>query len=450
VLATAVVMLLTALAGEADAARTPNGTEYHPIAFPVREPVSYWNDFAGPRDHHGNDLMGKRLYHLLAADAGTIEWTRTDPTRRSGNMLSLKANDGWTYWYIHINNDTPGTDDGKNPKEYIFAPGIKTGSKVKKGQFIAYMGDSGEAEPTAPHLHFEMHRPDDSYINPYTSLRLAQGAGANGLCSYPSNPTATPSASAGRGLWTLGRDGTVAAVGNVKTYGRPPAAPANNPYVALAPTKTGDGYWIVNARGTVRAFGDAKHYGGADNLKLNAPVLGITPTATGKGYWLQALDGGIFTFGDAKFWGSTGAKRLNAPVISMAATPGGKGYWLIASDGGVFTFGDAKFYGSTGAMKLNAPVMTMTAMGNGTGYWLVARDGGMFSFGAAKFHGSIPGLGWCPGPTTVSITRTKTSKGYWILLNGGQIAAFGDAKDYGSPPPNKAFQPISLAADLSS
>ena len=85
----------------------------------------------------------------------------------------------------------------------------------------------------------------------------------------------------------------------------------------------------------------------------------------------------------------------------------------------------------------------------GGGYWLVARDGGMFSFGDAKFYGSIPGLGWCAGPTTVSIARTKTSRGYWILLNGGQITAFGDAKDYGSPPPNKAFQPISLAADLS-
>ena len=118
VMAAAVGALVIASSATAHAAFTPNHTEYHVLTFPVREPVSYWNDFAGPRDHHGNDLMGKRLYHLLAADSGTIEWTRTDPTRRSGNMLSLKANDGWTYWYIHINNDTPGTDDGKNPKEY--------------------------------------------------------------------------------------------------------------------------------------------------------------------------------------------------------------------------------------------------------------------------------------------------------------------------------------------
>ena len=32
-------------------------------------------------------------------------------------MLELTGTDGWNYWYIHINNDTPGTDDGKNPAQ---------------------------------------------------------------------------------------------------------------------------------------------------------------------------------------------------------------------------------------------------------------------------------------------------------------------------------------------
>ena len=71
------------------------------------------------------------------------------------------------------------------------------------------MGDSGEAETTDPHLHFELHRPNDTFIDPYTSLRLAQGAGANGLCGYPTNPPAHPNALAGTGLWTLNTDGTV-------------------------------------------------------------------------------------------------------------------------------------------------------------------------------------------------------------------------------------------------
>ena len=78
----------------------------------------------------------------------------------------------------------------------------------------------------------------------------------------------------------------------------------------------------------------------------------------------------------------------------------------------------------------------------------MARDGGMFSFGDAKFYGSIPGLGWCPGPQTVAIARTKTSRGYWILVDGGQVATFGDANDYGSPAANNT-RAVSLAADLS-
>ena len=74
---------------------------------------------------------------------------------------------------------------------------------MKRGQFIAYMGDSGEAETTDPHLHFELHRPDDTFIDPYTSLRLAQGAGANGLCSVSVEPRAAPEH--GRGPRASGR-----------------------------------------------------------------------------------------------------------------------------------------------------------------------------------------------------------------------------------------------------
>jgi len=71
-------------------------------------------------------LVGRR-----AAD-GVISWVKADSgSGTSGNMLQLKADDGWIYWYIHINNDTPGTDDGLNPPDYRFAPGIDAGSRLK-------------------------------------------------------------------------------------------------------------------------------------------------------------------------------------------------------------------------------------------------------------------------------------------------------------------------------
>jgi hypothetical protein len=415
------------------AAFTPNHTEYHGLAFPVREAVTYFDDFGGVRNHPGNDLMGKKLDHELAANDGTITFARGDSSGHSGNMLILTGTDGWKYWYIHINNDTPGTDDGKNPAQWRFAPGIAQGVHVKRGQFIAYMGDSGEAETTDPHLHFELHRPDDSFIDPYTSLRLAQGAGANGLCSYPTNPTPHPDPNAGRGYWTLNSTGGILGFGNVPKFGSAPTPPSDDPYVAIASTPAGNGYWTVSKHGEVRSFGHARNYGGTDKLALNQPVLGIAPTADGAGYWLLASDGGIFSFGNAHFWGSTGAMKLNAPVVSMAATPGGHGYWLIAADGGVFSFGNAHFWGSTGAMKLAQPVTSMIATPNGGGYLLLASDGGLFSFGNSEFLGSLPGTGWCPGPTAIAFARTPLGGGYWMLLSDGQVVAFGNAKEWGEP-----------------
>jgi hypothetical protein len=438
-------VLALAPAAAAHAVRTPNGTEYRRLAFPVREAVSYFDDFGGVRHHPGNDLMGQKLEHLLAANDGTITFARADSSGHSGNMLILTGSDGWKYWYIHINNDTPGTDDGKNPARWRFAPGIGLGAHVTKGQFIAYMGDSGEAETTDPHLHFELHKPDDTFIDPYTSLRLAQGLSANGQCSYPTNPSPHPSKTASRGLWTIAATGTVLAFGGVRTYGQPPAPAAGVPYVGVAPTPSEAGYWVVDAAGAVRAYGDAHAYGGMAGKRLNAPVIGMTATPTGLGYWLLARDGGIFSFGDAHFYGSTGGLRLNKPIIAMASTVAGHGYWLLGADGGVFTFGDAKFYGSTGGMHLTVPVVAMAATSSGHGYWLVARDGGVYNFGDAAFYGSIPGRGWCPGAVAVTIAHTDTAHGYWILLADGRVSSFGDAYAWGQPATTRSTA-VNLAA----
>jgi hypothetical protein len=433
-LVVACIAWLVSAATPAHALFTPNGVEWRPLTFPVQEHVTYTDDFGGPRNHPGNDLMGAKLDHELAANDGTITFARSDSSGHSGNMLILTGTDGWKYWYIHINNDDPGTDDGANPAQWRFAPGIGVGVHVHAGQFIAYMGDSGEAETTAPHLHFELHHPDDTYIDPYTSLRIAQGAGVNGQCGAPSNPTPHPSTAAGHGFWTLSADGTVLGFGNAVVYGHP-ARPTSlsNPYVALAPTPTNAGYWVVDARGNVSPFGNAHQYGGAGGLGLNAPIIGIAPTITGNGYWLLGRDGGIFTYGDAKFYGSEGGVRLNAPVVGLAPTLTGHGYWLLGSDGGIFTHGDAKFYGSEGGVRLNQPVDAMTPSASGHGYWLLARDGGIFTFGDTKFRGSLPGYGWCPGANAIAIAHTKTNGGYWIMIADGEVFAFGDANPYGAP-----------------
>lgn len=151
------------------------------LTFPVEGPVTYSDTFGAcrsgcSRSHEGTDIMGDKLQRLLAANDATVTWLRdtATPDGSRSNILVLEDSAGWEYWYIHVNNDSPGTDDGANPAQWRFAPGIEVGTLVKAGQHIAYLGDSGNAEHTAPHLHFELHRPDGTPINAYESLRNAR------------------------------------------------------------------------------------------------------------------------------------------------------------------------------------------------------------------------------------------------------------------------------------
>jgi hypothetical protein len=153
------------------------------ITFPVEGPVRYYDDFGAPRaghTHQGNDLLGTKLQRLLAATDGTVRElsNRGAGLPNSGNRLVIRDSEGWEYWYIHINNDSPGTDDNLNPLEWAFAPGLQVGSRVTAGQFVAYLGDSGNAESAGPHLHFEIHRPDGTAVSPYPSLQAAEAAAA--------------------------------------------------------------------------------------------------------------------------------------------------------------------------------------------------------------------------------------------------------------------------------
>ena len=130
------------------------------------------------RRHMGNDLFGPKLTPLVAAQAGRVTWFRSNASGTAGNGVGITDAEGWRYLYLHINNDTPGTDDGANPPEWRFAPGIGPDSTVDAGDLIGYLGDSGNAETTPPHLHFELRTPEGETIDPYPSLQAAQAASA--------------------------------------------------------------------------------------------------------------------------------------------------------------------------------------------------------------------------------------------------------------------------------
>src|SRR5688500_5859485 len=133
--------------------------DVHDIVFPVVGDVTYTDTYGEPRGsgrtHEGQDLLGDKMQELVAADSGTIT-ILTWPEASYGYYIKLTADDGWTYSYVHINNDTPGTDDGAATREHVYGPGIDEGERVERGQLLGYLGDSGNAEHTAPHLHREM------------------------------------------------------------------------------------------------------------------------------------------------------------------------------------------------------------------------------------------------------------------------------------------------------
>ena len=147
--------------------------ELYPIIFPVLGPNHYTDTFDAPRSggrtHGATDIMADKMIPVVAAADGTIGWMHAE---QGGNCCDLEINhdDGWSSWYIHLNNDTPGTDDGMG---WGIADGIAQGVHVSAGQLIGWVGDSGNAEAVSPHLHFELHRPDGTKFNPYESLLAA-------------------------------------------------------------------------------------------------------------------------------------------------------------------------------------------------------------------------------------------------------------------------------------
>ena len=149
------------------------------ITFPVVGDVSFTDTFtaarSGGRVHHATDIMAAKMLPVLAAVDGTILFApMVEPSY--GYMIMLGGDDGYQYNYVHLNNDTPGTDDWKGGPEYAYAEGIKKGAHVKRGQQIGYVGDSGNAESTGSHLHFEILNLNNAPIDPYPMLKAAQRA----------------------------------------------------------------------------------------------------------------------------------------------------------------------------------------------------------------------------------------------------------------------------------
>ena len=226
-----------------------------PIVFPVLGATAYYDDFGAYRGdiathfHIGTDLLGVKLQPEVAAATGTITHLVLDhPTAGWGVVIT--DDDGWDYRYYHLNNDAPGTNDASNPEQWRLAPDLKLGDRVQAGQLIAYMGNSGDAEYSVPHLHFEIHGPDHKAVNPFPSLRAAQHTTQ---CSPPADLGQLP--------------------------GTPPPTDTDAAILQITPL-SGIGTFTLSVNGSEFLVGSARDIGSARYTRLDPPCGPVTTGVT--------------------------------------------------------------------------------------------------------------------------------------------------------------------------
>lgn len=129
----------------------------HQFAFPVYGEASVANNFGAARadtgSHAGNDIFANFGAPVVAVSDGVIEKVGT--LHISGNRLWLRNRAGDTFFYAHLS---------------AFSTHAYNGHRVKAGDVLGFVGNTGDAEPTPPHLHFEIHPGDKEAIDPFHIL----------------------------------------------------------------------------------------------------------------------------------------------------------------------------------------------------------------------------------------------------------------------------------------
>jgi hypothetical protein len=114
--------------------------------FPVYGPHSFGDTFGAFRGdvpgnwHHGDDIFAPLGAPILACADGTVfsvGWNNV-----GGNRLWLRDGQGNEFYYAHLS---------------AYSPSARDGNRVKAGEVVGFVGNTGDAEGTPYHLHFEVH-----------------------------------------------------------------------------------------------------------------------------------------------------------------------------------------------------------------------------------------------------------------------------------------------------
>ena len=87
--------------------------------------------------HRGTDFAAPKGTPIMASGSGIIEAARWNGAY--GKYIRIRHNSKYKTAYAHLNS---------------YARGVKRGAKVRQGQIIGYVGNTGRS--TGPHLHYEV------------------------------------------------------------------------------------------------------------------------------------------------------------------------------------------------------------------------------------------------------------------------------------------------------
>jgi Peptidase family M23 len=114
--------------------------------FPVFGQVSFVDTFGAFRGdvpgnwHHGDDIFAPLGAPILAAAEGTVFSVGWNDV--GGNRLWLRDGQGNEFYYAHLS---------------AYSPAAVNGNHVKAGEVLGFVGNTGDAQGTPYHLHFEVH-----------------------------------------------------------------------------------------------------------------------------------------------------------------------------------------------------------------------------------------------------------------------------------------------------
>lgn len=107
---------------------------------------------AGRRSHHGVDIFAPRGTPVLSATPGRV--THVQNTAIGGKVVWVRDSDQPnSVYYAHLDSQA-----------------IEAGATVTKGTLLGFVGNTGNARTTPPHLHFGVYRRRDGPVDPYYYL----------------------------------------------------------------------------------------------------------------------------------------------------------------------------------------------------------------------------------------------------------------------------------------